>query len=83
MSGLSRNYFLKLFKETYKTTPKSYLIHFKIDQATRYLLETDMSIHELSEILGYENQFCFSKQYKAVTGTSPSGLRRSYIETIE
>lgn len=81
MSGLSRNYFLKLFKKCYGTTPKQIQIKLRIDTAINFLLETDYSISEISELLGYEDQFCFSKQFSEVTASSPSKLRKSYVDS--
>lgn len=80
ISGLSRNYFLTLFKEAYGVTPKQYQIRYKIDQASKYISETDLKIGTISEMLGYKDQFSFSKQFKEVTGLRPSSLRKTYIE---
>lgn len=79
-SGLSRNYFLKLFKESYKTTPKQYQINVRVQQGLKYLLETEMKISEIAFLLGYEDQFVFSKQFKELIGLPPSGVRKHYID---
>lgn len=81
MAGLSRNHFLRCFKDAYGTSPKQLQIQLRIDHASRYLLETDMSILDISTKLGYEDQFSFSRQFREVTGVSPSRFRKPYIET--
>lgn len=80
LSGLSRNYFLKLFSEYYQTSPRQYQIQLKIKHALQYLSETNLPISEIAEKLGYADQFCFTKQFKNSVGASPSQIRKSYIE---
>ncbi|MWV42706.1 helix-turn-helix domain-containing protein [Paenibacillus sp. HJL G12] len=71
-TGLTSKYCSKLFQQIYGIPIKTYQIKARIDYA-RYLLENSgQSIKEISFQLGYTDPFTFSKQYKAVTGVSPS-----------
>ncbi|GJM69096.1 hypothetical protein HMSSN036_13120 [Paenibacillus macerans] len=44
-------------------------------EAKNILLNTEMSIKEIGEALGYHDMFYFSRVFKRITGHSPSGYR--------
>lgn len=74
LSGLTSKYCSKLFQQIYGFPIKTYQIKMRIEYA-RYLLEhSRQSVKEVSFQLGYSDPFAFSKQYKAVTGVSPSKI---------
>lgn len=62
--NLNPIYFLKLFKSSFKITPLEYKMEIRLNKACRYLNETDLSIQEISDALGFCNQFYFSKMFK-------------------
>ncbi len=72
ISGLSKNHFRNLFKKHVGMTPKAYIINEKIKEAKIVLAESDCSIKQVAEMLGYPDQYSFSKQFKSVTGYAPS-----------
>ncbi len=45
-------------------------------RARELLLTTDRSIADIAEEVGYPDQFYFSRQFQAVTGSSPRHFRR-------
>ena len=57
-------------------TPLKYLQHYKFCYADR-LLHEGRSIQEVAGLLGYSDQFAFSKQFKRSMGISPSISQRS------
>ena len=58
---LSESRFAHLFKEQMAMSPLEYLYIIKIDNAKEYLENTDLSINEISEKLGFQNQSYFCK----------------------
>jgi len=76
--GVSVRQFARLFKKHYGTTPKKYHLKTQMQYALFLIEQTKMSINEISSILGYPNQYSFSKQFKNTTGYSPTELRRSH-----
>jgi AraC-like DNA-binding protein len=57
--------------------PLNEFIHrLKIAEAKNILLNTDMSVKEISEELGYKDMFYFSRVFKRITGVSPSSYRK-------
>lgn len=72
ISGLSANYFRRIFLSKYKLTPKQYTLKLTMEKAQVLLSESTYSIKEVAEIMGYSDQYAFSKQFKKVIGASPS-----------
>lgn len=52
-----------------------YLHQLKIGEAKNILLNTDLSVKEIGEALGYKDTFYFSRVFKRITGISPRSYR--------
>ncbi|WP_307784852.1 helix-turn-helix domain-containing protein [Lactobacillus helveticus] len=52
--------------------PSSYIHHNK-----EYLSNTDNTIQEISRIIGYNDEFTFSKAFKKYSGFSPKIYRQN------
>ncbi|MFD3158085.1 PocR ligand-binding domain-containing protein [Haloimpatiens sp. FM7330] len=74
---LNPTYFSSLFKKEVKTGFSDYLNQVRIGEAKKYLRETDISILEISIIVGFESQSYFSKVFKKITGLTPRQYRNS------
>jgi two-component system response regulator YesN len=68
-------YFSKLFKAFNKESFIEYMTRLRIEKACDLLLNSNMKIHEIAELVGYENQRYFSQVFKKVTGNTPSDYR--------
>lgn len=68
-------YLSGLFKKKTGTNIIQYLHQIRIGQAKRLLLETDWSIAEIGERVGFANDNYFIKIFKRATGTTPAGYR--------
>lgn len=66
----------QVFKKHTQTTPLKYLQHYKFCYADR-LLHEGQSIREVAALMGYSDQFAFSKQFKRSMGVSPSVSQRT------
>jgi AraC-like DNA-binding protein len=75
---LSPKYFIRVFTKTYGISPYKYYINKKIQHAVFLLQEADMSVSDVASMLGYPDQFAFSKQFKSITGYSPANYRRLF-----
>lgn len=73
----SREYTNKLVKRFYDVSLYAYYIHLRIEKAKMLLQHTSLSVREVSERLGYQNSQYFSKQFRHVTGVTPSYYRRA------
>lgn len=80
--GLSYSRLLKLFKKQLSTTPKNYIIKLKMNHACE-LLKTNMSITEISENIGFNDVYFFSKQFKKHMNISPTDYRKKFLQNCE
>lgn len=75
---LSKNYFAALFKDYMGINFRDYVLEMKIDYAKKLLKETDITVSNLSCLLGYEEYRSFNRAFKKSTGKSPSDYHRLY-----
>ncbi len=73
--GQSQRHFCRIFRLVTGKPPGQTLIEARIDHAKKLLATSAMTVTEIAESLKYENIFYFSRQFKKVTGSSPSDFR--------
>ncbi len=73
---LSNYYLSRLFKKEVGVTISSYIIHKKMENAKKLLLETDKNILEISTFLNFKEQTYFCKVFKTHVGVSPTEFRK-------
>jgi YesN/AraC family two-component response regulator len=76
---LQPNYFIRLFKKYTHYSPMSYVNKLKIDRSVMLLKSTDYRINEISEQLGFCNEFYFSKTFKKAIGFTPKDYRKMFL----
>ena len=76
--NLSVSYYSELFKKKTGTSPIQYLLQLKIQKSYQYLYFTNKTIGEISQLLGFEDQFYFSRIFKKLTGISPALYRSQF-----
>jgi AraC-like DNA-binding protein/ligand-binding sensor protein len=74
-SGLSAPYFSTVFKEEMGENLSNYLNRLRVEKAAAMLIETDLSLSEISGSCGFEDQSWFSKIFKYYAGISPGKFR--------
>lgn len=74
--GVNASYMCRLFKQFDHSSPYQILVRHRASCAAA-LLREGRSVSEVSQALGYQNPFHFSRQFKAVFGTPPSRVGRS------
>lgn len=73
---LGKTYFCKLFKKAYNTSPKNYFIQLKINEAKNLLINTSMTIDEISNKLAFYDSSHFSHYFKKIVGISAGEFRK-------
>lgn len=73
---LSGKYVSKLFKEECGENFVDYLIGLRIAKAKKMLSETQKSIQEIGQEVGYSNYNSFNRSFKNVVGVSPRDFRK-------
>ena len=76
----SPDYFARLFKEYTSSSFRDYILQSRIDAASLYLDATSYNISRIAEILGYNDIYLFSRQFKQQTGMSPTDYRKYQSE---
>ena len=72
---LNRSYFSKLFRQKEGCPPQEYLIRLRLSKAAELMVNTEMSINDISLSCGYPNQVHFSRAFKQRYGMSPREWR--------
>ncbi len=76
--GINRSYFTSIFKKVMHVSPQEYLMNYRFQKAAELIKSTDLPIQDISNRVGYENPYNFSKMFKNFYGTSPKNYR--YME---
>lgn len=69
--GISVQYCSKIFNEVFSKSPRRYLTELKMSRAKKLLQDSNLTIENISTLLGYSITANFSRQFKKVTGTCP------------
>ncbi len=77
LANLSPAHFAVRFKEQAGCSPRDYLHLLRIHRACQLLRVSAFNVKEIAARLGYQDQFHFSRQFKAFQGVSPSEYRRT------
>ena len=78
--GYSAPRLITLFNKHYGAPPKNIILRNRIMKAQELLLQTDLSVGEISLECGYEDTLYFSRIFSKYCGCSPSQFRKQ--ETI-
>lgn len=76
--GLSDVQFSRRFYKAVGVTPMDYLTSLRMRKARKYLLETDKTMEDIAESVGYQNGFYFSRIFKKKVGITPSEFRKRH-----
>jgi len=60
-------------------SPVKAFTHFRMERAKELIRETTMQIKEISNFLGFENQYHFSRVFKKTFGLTPSACRKNTV----
>jgi transcriptional regulator GlxA family with amidase domain len=75
-SGISRRQIERLFKRELNCVPKRYYLEMRLRRARELLLQTAMSITEITAACGFQSPPHFSKCYRNEFGYPPSAERK-------
>ena len=76
--NLSNSYFQHLYKNYFGLSTISYVIYSRIEFSKQLLSSTNYTIREVSEILGYENDTQFMRQFKLKTGMTATEYKKTF-----
>jgi transcriptional regulator GlxA family with amidase domain len=68
--------FIRKFQKSMQTSPARYIEKLRIDKSKELLSDTDLTVGEISNVVGFNDPFYFSKVFKKNTGHSPVDFRK-------
>lgn len=81
--GVSNSYFSTIFKKKTGNSFIGYLTDYRMDQASRLLIETNEKSYVIGKQVGYSDPNYFSYVFKKRFGLSPSRYRTEHTEREE
>lgn len=69
----------KLFGRYIGVSPNVYLIQYRLNQSVWYLRNTDLTITEIAQIVGFSGSSYYAETFRKRYGKSPSEYRKSAI----
>ncbi|WP_198546717.1 response regulator transcription factor [Alteribacter populi] len=75
---LNPSYFSVLFKEQTNMTFSEYVTRRRLQNAKNLLINSDFTVSEISDEVGYQTSKYFIKLFKEYEGKTPSQFRREY-----
>jgi AraC-like DNA-binding protein len=82
LTCMTRTSFCRFFMERTKRTFSDFLIDFRLNHATKLLIECNKTIVDISGKCGYSNLSNFNRQFKDKYGASPKEYRINYLKHV-
>ena len=79
--GISMRHLQRRFQETFKTTPREYIMRLRILNACDLLLKTTLSVTEIALQVGFYDHSVFSRRFSKMMGASPRAYRKMHQKT--
>ena len=74
---MNKYYLSHAFKREYGVSPINYMISRRIDESKYLLAETDLSMSQIAQLLGFSSLSYFSQVFRKSHGASPMEFRQS------
>ena len=74
---MNKYYLSHSFKKEYGVSPINYLISRRINESKYLLAETDLSMSQIAQLLGFSSLSYFSQTFRKTQGISPMEFRQS------
>jgi AraC-like DNA-binding protein len=81
-AGMSRAAFARRFTQKVREAPLAYLTRWRMLLGARLILNTETNMAQISEHVGYESEFAFSRAFKRHFGVAPLGYRRTCLRDL-
>ena len=75
--SVSESKFYSAYKQVFGISPIKDMINARTEAAKNYLLSGKYSVSDVAAIVGYDNEFHFIRQFRAMTGVTPGKYREN------
>ncbi|MCD7997931.1 MAG: helix-turn-helix domain-containing protein [Clostridiales bacterium] len=73
---ISPNYLCSVFKKETGCNLMKFINEYRLEQAAKLLLETEMKVNKIAETVGFSNPSYFSQRFRDYYGESPENYRQ-------
>ncbi|MED4959193.1 AraC family transcriptional regulator [Paenibacillus macerans] len=77
IAELSPKYFVELYKKKYGKSAIEYVTELRMRQAKRLMAQSPAKLRDIAHMIGYTDEFYFSRKFKQEIGVSPSAYMQS------
>lgn len=81
-ASMSEKNFIHYFHFNVGISPKRYLIEQRMKYATELLADSENSITDIAQAVGYSDPYCFSKAFRKYYGESPTTCRKALTKNF-
>ena len=78
IEGLSNSRYIAVFNQQTGKSPNRYIVDLRIQFAKKLLDNTNLSVRQISENVGYNDQYFFSRLFKRHVGIPPKEYRKQH-----
>jgi AraC-like DNA-binding protein len=78
--NVNKYYLAHAYKQAYGISPINYMIARRIQEGKRLLVETDLSLSQISDVLGFSSASYFSQSFRKAEGISPVEYRKANVQ---
>ncbi len=76
------DHLIRLFRESTRRTPARYISDLRVEEALRLLVDTDLSVAEIADRVGFSGPNFMAKTFTQKLGISPSIYRKKHRKAI-
>lgn len=80
-AGLSASRLHAVFQAEWSTAPQEWLTALRVEKAQQWLANSDISIAELAQVVGYSDQSSLTRSMRRLKGITPATYRRQQRES--
>jgi AraC-like DNA-binding protein len=74
---LSEAHFARSFRLTFGEPPHAFVVRRRLELASRYMVQNEMSLSEIAQLCGFADQAHLCRRFRDATGQSPAAWRRA------
>ena len=78
IAHINKYYLVHAFRKEFNTSPINYLISRRIQESRFLLSETDHTLSQIAQILGFSSLSYFSQSFRRLEGVSPKEYRKRH-----
>ncbi|MBH8554552.1 helix-turn-helix transcriptional regulator [Nostocaceae cyanobacterium CENA357] len=75
---MSPHYFATLFKQSMGIAPHQYVIKCRVERAKHLLINRELSIIQVSQLVGFQSQSHFTKVFRKYIGVTPQVFKNTH-----